>query len=361
MKIGILINSIYVGGMERQMAYWFEGLLNKGYEVFLYTISVNNGLSKRKKLDLPRQKVYPLYYNKYSRFFSEKLLAFYLKKHRPDYLFSFQVGAIELASKVKNQTQLDFKIIGTLRGIKYAFNSKSIERYRIAVSSCQVVLCNSKEGVRLYEKHLNYKHKTPCVYVPNIIKVRHNNNIIKPEKWTILFAGSLKQVKDPLMFIKGIDLLINKNKSIRVYIAGDGELRKVLEDYVVKNKLQDNVHFLGFVKPEQVPYNQSHIVVSTSIRESSSNTILEGLANGCLVVGTDTGGTTELLYNKSYGKLIKVGDYQELSDALAVLIEMNQEQYVIAVKNAQNYIALYHNEDDIINKLESIFETTVNI
>ena len=54
MNVGILISSTYTGGMEKQMAYWTSGLINKEHNVFVYTTSSNLLLTSRKRVNLDK-------------------------------------------------------------------------------------------------------------------------------------------------------------------------------------------------------------------------------------------------------------------------------------------------------------------
>ena len=67
MKVGIVISSTYVGGMERQMAYWASCMTNSGHEVFVYIIGSNYQITNRKRVNISNDIVYPLYYNKYTK------------------------------------------------------------------------------------------------------------------------------------------------------------------------------------------------------------------------------------------------------------------------------------------------------
>ncbi|MFT4800546.1 MAG: glycosyltransferase involved in cell wall biosynthesis [Flavobacteriaceae bacterium] len=353
MKVGIVISSTYVGGMERQMAYWASCMTNAGHEVFVYIIGSNYQITNRKRVNISNDIVYPLYYNKYTKIISQKLFKNYLNKHKPQVIIAFQIGAIELCKQFKQITKANFILIGTIRGIKFATNSALSQRYREGVSDIDGLICNSQKSLDLINKHILFDRNLDCVNIPNIILVNKEIIIKKPSKWKILFAGTLKDVKDPMTFIKGMINVINLNSNVEILIAGDGPLKKRMFNKVRENNLQNYFKFLGFVESNEVPYHEANIVVSTSLREGSSNTILEGLANGCLVVGTNTGGTTELLIDKPFGRLFEIGDAKVLSSVVCEFINLSESAYTNSVVMGQKYILENHNINDVLMKIES--------
>lgn len=64
-------------------------------------------------------------------------------------------------------------------------------------------------------------------------------------------------------------------------------------------------------------------VLSTSHFEMLPTTIVEGLANGCVAVATDSGGQSDIIDNGVNGMLVAPGDAQGVADALAWALSDN--------------------------------------
>ncbi|MDC0957851.1 glycosyltransferase family 4 protein [Flavobacteriaceae bacterium] len=350
MKIGILLGSTFVGGMERQTAYLGDVFLRNGHEVFIYTSSSNFSFKSRKKVSVSKKNIYPLYNNRYISGLSKKLFVKYLNKHQPDVLIAFQVGSIEMAVEANDLAKKSFPVIANLRGIKFAFDDVLRERHIKACKAVKLVLCNSRKGKELIENLITKDSRIPVKCIENIVKVQ-SQSIDKPSiRFYILFAANLKRVKDPLTFLKAINVVIKQKDNIYARIAGNGPLIDEMRKFVADNDLNYKVEFLGALKPSEVPYKSSHLVVSSSIREASSNTILEALANYCCVVGTRTGGTTELLENKSYGALFEVGDYEALAKSMITFSEYDHNKLIRDGRLANQYIINNHSEGKIYNE-----------
>jgi glycosyltransferase involved in cell wall biosynthesis len=63
-------------------------------------------------------------------------------------------------------------------------------------------------------------------------------------------------------------------------------------------------------------YNQARCVVVPSTFEGFGITVIEALAAGTRVVGTDVDGIREILKGGEYGRLVPYGNHQALADAI---------------------------------------------
>ncbi len=312
MNIGLLLGTTFVGGMERQAAYLSEGFIEKGHPTFVYVGSLNVSLKPRSKVKFPKGILYNLWGTRYTEGITIELLKIYCRIHKIDILIGFQVGAIEICNIVKGFVN-NLVVIGNIRGTKFATDPTFEKRYQDACKQTDGIITNSTAVLRMINERILGNSKIPSEFIPNIVKIPPAAASKSDNVFRILFAGSLTQVKDPYTFLKGAILAMKKNPRISVWIAGDGPLRNKMEDYVRAKGLESKITFLGSVKPEEVPYQQAHLVISSSLREASSNTILEALAHGACVIGTEVGGTVELLKSKPFGRLIQTGDYNELA------------------------------------------------
>jgi glycosyltransferase involved in cell wall biosynthesis len=76
-------------------------------------------------------------------------------------------------------------------------------------------------------------------------------------------------------------------------------------------ELQGSVRFLGAVSDVATVLSASDLAIHSSFAEGISNSVLEEMAAGLMVVGTDIPGVREALGPDA--RLVTVGDHQELS------------------------------------------------
>lgn len=124
---------------------------------------------------------------------------------------------------------------------------------------------------------------------------------------------------------KGYDLLIPIIARLRaagldvsLYILGDGECRKMLENQIIELDLCKYVHLLGYRPNPYALMRQMNLFVCSSRAEGFSLVIAEALALGVPVVSTLCSGPNELLGNNQYGMLCP--DHEELYQTISNIV-----------------------------------------
>lgn len=106
----------------------------------------------------------------------------------------------------------------------------------------------------------------------------------------------------------------------RLYIAGEGPDRDVLERQAAEAGLADRVTFLGFVPAPKTLFKQADVFVLASYADPGSLSIGEARAAGCAIVATAVGGTSEMLGYGEAGRLIAPGSPRQLAVELRRLM-----------------------------------------
>lgn len=173
-----------------------------------------------------------------------------------------------------------------------------------------------------------------------------------------LYAGRLEINKGIFDLLKVYKEFKKENKSkIRLLIAGDTKniiFKKRLENFVVENHLDDSVHFLGMRDDIDLLMQNAKALIVPSLSEGFGRITVEALFNGCLVIGYDNAGTSEILQGKNYGFLYK--NPRELVQYLK-MFDNDEIDYQTLIYEAQKDIVQYSNEQYI----EKIQNTYINI
>ncbi len=117
-------------------------------------------------------------------------------------------------------------------------------------------------------------------------------------------------------------------------LAGDGPLRGQLTAYVRKHHLTRRVHFLGFQRDIRAVMNASNATILASRQEGLPRVIMESMALGTPVIGTDIRGTRELLEDGA-GLLVPLGDTGELANAMRWVMANPEQAHQCAVIGRQ--------------------------
>ncbi|MFA6525802.1 MAG: glycosyltransferase family 4 protein [Candidatus Buchananbacteria bacterium] len=140
-------------------------------------------------------------------------------------------------------------------------------------------------------------------------------------EYDALYVGRLIETKGINYLIEALAKL--RNKAIRVAIAGSGPEEGNLRKLAKEKKLTQNVHFLGYVKDEDLPslYNSALMVVLPSYdREGILTTMLEAGACGRPVITTTACSMSEYLKNGGNGLLVAPRNAIALAEAMNRLL-----------------------------------------
>ncbi|MDM0818956.1 glycosyltransferase [Clostridium perfringens] len=159
--------------------------------------------------------------------------------------------------------------------------------------------------------------------IPNPIKTDLPKPFIGERKKTIVSVCRLNQQKNIKMLIDAYALLEKLHPEYNVIIYGEGELRKELEEYIIKLGLKDKIELPGFEKEVHNKIINCYMYVSSSNYEGISNSMIESLAIGLPTIVTDCpiGGARATIKNGENGVLVKVGDVKGLYEAMKNVIE----------------------------------------
>lgn len=202
-------------------------------------------------------------------------------------------------------------------------------------------------------------------FVRNVVEIELNESEIylkQKENITFLFVGRLGKEKRPDRFVRLAAALVEKFPALplRFQIAGDGILRKELEEQVKNNSLlKNNFDFLGECAKMDKIYRQADALVLTSDYEGTPNVILEAMAYALPVIATKVGGTPEIL-NKNCGFLVEPNDELSLVKAASTLIENPELRFTLGFEGSQ-YIKNNHSLDNLTNHLTDIYAKLINL
>lgn len=123
---------------------------------------------------------------------------------------------------------------------------------------------------------------------------------------------------------KGHHLVIEALKDIPdalLLIAGSGPDRQKLENLASRLEVSERVRFLGNLDRESLCdlYNSADALVLASSREGWANVLLEAMACGTPVIGSNVWGTPEVIARPEAGLLLKDRDARSIVEAAAAL------------------------------------------
>ncbi len=118
---------------------------------------------------------------------------------------------------------------------------------------------------------------------------------IKETDLIVAMIARLDPWKDFDTVLQAAAIIKKQHRQIKFLLVGDGELRTYLDDRISQMALQRTVLILGEKKNIYNYINLADISILSTRGEGFSNSILESMAFGKVVIVTDVGGNAELV------------------------------------------------------------------
>jgi len=173
--------------------------------------------------------------------------------------------------------------------------------------------------VGLGEKvHLNYHGVDPARFTP----IDAKNEI-----FTITAIGRFVEQKGFEYLLRALRLVVDRGIVVQCRLVGDGPLKAELASLAEELGLGTALVFAGRMSQEQlIPMvAASHAFVMPSViarnndRDGIPNVIIEAMALGLPVIGTNVSGLPEIVIDGKTGLLVPERDADSLADAIAAL------------------------------------------
>ena len=132
----------------------------------------------------------------------------------------------------------------------------------------------------------------------------------------IVSVTRIERYKGVFDLLEAVALLVPERPSLRCVIVGDGSERSALERRCRELRLESVVSMVGYRTDVNDLLRASRIFVLPSHEEGLPNAVMEAMACGLPVVATAVGGTTELVVDRSTGRLTPVRDPDQLAKGL---------------------------------------------
>ena len=142
---------------------------------------------------------------------------------------------------------------------------------------------------------------------------------VHPAGVKVGMAAVLEERKGHRFLLEAARRLKVQGYQIQYCIAGEGSLKKSLEEIVTRSGLKDEVQFLGFVTDMPAFLSQVDIVILPSLFEGLGVSVLEAMAAGKAVIASRVGGLVELVRDTVTGLLVAPRDVEGLANAIAKL------------------------------------------
>jgi FkbM family methyltransferase len=234
---------------------------------------------------------------------------------------------------------------------------------RFVVKESELVFCCSdsvKESLLTRDSQQDKKIHVSYNFMDQaLIETRSKETIKSPFSSTVVqrklcIVGTIKEGKGQILAIKAVHALNQQGIKTELLIIGEAVTKEYLgylKGVVKELELEDQVKFLG-TQPNPYPYiHASDALLVCSNNEAFGRTTAEAMIIGTPVVGSNAGGTSEMVTNNVTGLLFKPMDFEDLVLQIKKLGQVNTvkmshaaklriKQLLDTEKNAQRMITL---------------------
>jgi len=152
---------------------------------------------------------------------------------------------------------------------------------------------------------------------------------IRDDEVVIGALGNIRSSKAYDVLLQAVAALRDSGVPLRCLIAGNpgwGETQATVDSLMHQLRLEQTVHFCGYIEESSEFLRGVDMYVLSSRTEGFSIATLEAMATGLPVVATRCGGPEEILTDGVDGLLVAVNDPTAFADALRTLIADPEQQ-----------------------------------
>jgi len=297
---------------------------------------------------------------------TKKYLAEHLKNNKYDVcLANFSIPGGIVAKSVKNKFGIPYCVLSHGHDIPWFFKKQMFFYHLLTYFHIKSVCKQSSYNFiqtefmkKNIDKFLGKKLSKKNIIIPN--GVVPLDSMVRPDEklpFTLLFVGRFVEQKDPLTLLHAIKKLKNMHITFRIFLVGDGPMRRVMEKFVEKHNLKE-VTFTGWIPQNEVInyYKQGHVIITPSLSEGMSIANMEALSAGVFLIATPVSGNKEMLSLCSNGVIVEPDDSKEIANQLQ---KFYFEQYLPGNFRAQKLAKLFSEKNSwelITKKYEEKFQ-----
>ena len=228
-------------------------------------------------------------------------------------------------------------------------------------------ICNSYKAYEFFIAR-NFE-KARMVIMPSAIAIVPNDRVVSDGTRSggcidcvcinIICVGRFVPAKNYIAWVDVIREVCNKRGNVRACIIGYGALEKDIRAYISRRGLSDVISILpGDSTDIGEILNAADIYLSTSIREGTSNTILEAMGASLPVVTTNVGDNSIMIEDGCSGYVRETKDIPGLTESLLMLIDNPDLRHKFGMRAKEIVMSKYSLEkisadyDNLIKSLQ---------
>ncbi len=232
-------------------------------------------------------------------------------------------------------------------------------------SKSDIFLAQGKNWKKFAEESLNIvSDKIEIVHnwtaTKELLNIGFNKKIVDKTNIKLLYIGWLEKEKGLRELINATKLLTEKEYSLELILIGDGSMRKQIEEYIIKNNIENYVSIKGWLKSNEIKYylEDSDIFVLPSWQEGMPNALIEAISAGLPTIATPVGVIPNYLTHNESTLLVEPNNIINLEKSIEKLInDVNLRKKIS--KNGLLIAKKFFEAEKSIKKLSAIIKNVI--
>lgn len=237
------------------------------------------------------------------------------------------------------------------------------ENYRIMDKADAIITISNT----VYDKYAKYLKKSKLYMIYNGID---DKEFFYPEKTPltsqhvdIVNCGMMNGHKGQNYVIAAARILLERRiTNFTIKLIGTGSEEKKLKEEVTKHNLDKFIFFEGVRDNVSDYLKKADILIMSTDAEAFGRITVEAMMSGCLIIGSNSGATPEILKYGECGILYEAFNANQLADAMEKVITGDRDEYIKVAKRGQEramkcFLAT-DNKDRIVSLYDFILNST---
>lgn len=356
MRILQLSSARHFGGGERHFVDLTNGLTRSGHEVFAATTADSPLLPDLQ--DVPVSNILRLPFRKPFDVASAWKLRRFARDRNIEIIHAHIARDYPLASLVAGSMRP--KLVLTRHVLFPMGKLHKLTHRRVA----RVIAVSEAVAASLREQ--NIFDEAQIAIVRHGIDLERFQSVVARNKSTMRVGmlGELSRVKGQKEFVRAAALIARQHSDVEFIIAGrdnsaKGEYGRELMESIESAGLADRIRVIESRVDVAEFLSQLDVFVSASSSEAFGLAIAEAMAAGVPVVATASDGAREIITDSQTGRLVPVGDVDELAQRINELLVDSAERKRLA-QNARSKAVEEFSLARMIAETESLYRQVLN-
>lgn len=285
-------------------------------------------------------------------------LFYWCKKQKIDIIHSNST-AVDIGARVA--THLNLPHVFHIREFMeedFRLKYRNGNRMKRLIEQSQYCVFISKVIERKYIKLYNIK-KNMTLY--NRINTKsyyqRREDLLKNEKINLIMTGGIVKGKGVHIAVRAVNEVVKRGLlKVELFVIGNADKKYLskIKEYINEQKLSDSIHIRGFVSDVAAYRKKADVCLVCSDCEGFGRVTIESMLAGLLVIGSDSGATTELIKHNKTGLLYEKGNIESLASCIEC-VGMNSLKYKEIAKNGQNWALQTFESTNYAEKIMNIW------